>query len=100
MPPLKGGQRLISIAGGLIAFGASIASGFHFDDYALLTDPLITSPSGWWKCWGWLQTRPLTWFTFWLNYQLGGASPVGYHIVNVLLHLAVAIVLFSVLKAL
>ncbi|MEO7652635.1 MAG: hypothetical protein ABIZ80_19420, partial [Bryobacteraceae bacterium] len=71
----------------LVAFGASVTAPFHFDDYAILSDPVLTSPSGWWKVWRIEQTRPLTYFTFWMNYQLGGRNPAGYHAVNLLLHL-------------
>lgn len=56
-------------------YGQTFAFPFHFDDYALLADPLRP-----------FQTRPLTWLTFWLNYQFTGAHPWSYHAVNVLLH--------------
>lgn len=35
--------------------------------------------------------RPLTIATFRLNYSLHGVSPFGYHLVNVLLHMAVSL---------
>ena len=31
----------------LLAFGSTITSSFHFDDYALFSDPIVTAPSGW-----------------------------------------------------
>jgi tetratricopeptide (TPR) repeat protein len=83
----------------MAAFGASLASSFHLDDYAILSDPILTSSSGWWRVWEPLQTRPLTYFTFWLNYQIGGANPAGYHLVNLLLHLAAVLMLARVLQA-
>jgi tetratricopeptide (TPR) repeat protein len=44
--------------------------------------------------------RPLTTLTYALNHAVGGASPVGYHLVNVLLHaLAAALVLALALRA-
>src|SRR5450432_1825097 len=33
-------------------------------------------------------TRPLTTFTFWLNYKLGGTDPSSYHWLNLFLHFA------------
>ena len=39
------------------------------------------------QIWGLRQTRPLTYFTFWLNYQMGGEDPLGYHLLNLALHL-------------
>jgi protein O-mannosyl-transferase len=91
-------SKLIVPAAAVAAFGACLASSFHFDDYAILSDPVLTSASGWWEVWRPLQTRPLTFFTFWLNHQLGGANPAGYHLVNLLLHLAATLLLARVLR--
>ena len=61
--------RLVLLAGALAAFCASLAAGFHFDDYAIFSDPVLGSASGWMQVWGPRQTRPLTYLTFWLNYE-------------------------------
>ncbi len=82
----------------LVAFGASLAAGFHFDDYALLNDPVIRSAEGWRQVWRPEQTRPLTYFTFWLNYAAGGGRAAGYHAVNLALHLAAVLLLYGVLQ--
>jgi len=82
----------------LVVFGASLGASFHFDDYAILSDPILTSPSGWWQVWGPMQTRPLAWFTFWVNYRLGGRNPAGYHAVNLALHLSAVLLLFLLLR--
>ena len=58
----------------LLAFGSTLSSSFHFDDYSLFSDPIVTSPSGWWEVFRLERTRPLTYLTFWLNYQLGGTE--------------------------
>jgi hypothetical protein len=84
----------------LAAFGTTLSAGFVFDDFALFTDPAITSPAGWWEVWKPLQTRPLTWFSFWANYQTSGQSPWGWHLVNFLLHIAVVLLLWELLKEL
>ena len=91
---------IIPPAAALAVYGATLAGGFHFDDYAIFADPALTSPSGWWQVWRPLQTRPLTYFTFWLNYQLGGRNPLGYHAVNVALHCLAALLLYVVLRRL
>ncbi len=38
--------------------------------------------------------RPITRLSFWLDYQASGLAPFGYHVVNVLLHLGSAFLLF------
>ncbi|HUG80634.1 MAG TPA: hypothetical protein VML01_03160, partial [Bryobacterales bacterium] len=73
----------------LVILSPSVAGSFHFDDYYMLDDPVLQASSGWWEVFRLDRTRPLTYFTFWLNYQLGGIDPLGYHVVNLLLHLAV-----------
>src|SRR5258708_28316900 len=93
-------RAVILVALALLAFGASVLGGFVFDDPAIFNDPAITSPSGWWELWLPAQTRPLTYFTFWLNFQLGGANPLGYHLLNLALHLVAVSVTFRVLSPL
>jgi protein O-mannosyl-transferase len=85
-------RYLVLAAAALIAFGDSLRGSFHFDDYAMLA-----SPQG--RSWL-LETRPLTQSTFWLNYLAGGTNPIGYHLVNLLLHLAVVCLLYQVLRRL
>jgi tetratricopeptide (TPR) repeat protein len=89
--------RLLLLAGALAAFGGSLGSGFHFDDYAIFSDPVIRSSPGLWHLFDLWQTRPLTYLTFWLNYQAGGQSGFGYHAVNLLLHLAAALLAYECL---
>lgn len=48
-----------------------------------------TSHAGYWQ--------PLTWLSFMLDFKLFGLNPTGYHIVNLLLHLANSILLFLIL---
>ncbi len=74
----------------LISFGDCLRGSFHFDDYAMLAHP---AGPPWW-----LQTRPLTQLTFWLNFQFGGTDPWSYHAVNLALHIAVVCVLYRVLR--
>src|SRR5438067_3730294 len=92
--------RLLLLAAALAAFGASLGSGFHFDDYAIFSDPLLGSASGWRAVWGLRQTRPLTYLTFWLNRQIGGGDPLGYHLLNLALHLGAVVLAWECLRRL
>ena len=80
--------QIVLLGGALLAFSPTLLSPFHFDDYSLFSDPVVTSSSGWWEVFRLERTRPLTYLTFWMNMQAGGADPLGYHLVNVALHLA------------
>jgi hypothetical protein len=78
----------------------SLLAGFAYDDYSLFSDAAVTSTSGWWQVWRPSQTRPLTYFTFWLNHAVGGRNPAGYHAVNLALHQAAVLLCFNVLSRL
>jgi protein O-mannosyl-transferase len=91
--------KIIILAAATLAFGGTIAGKFLFDDAALFADPAITSPSGWLDCFRPLQTRPLTWFTFWINDRFSN-NPIPWHAVNLLLHLACALLLWDLLRKL
>lgn len=45
------------------------------------------------------QYHPLTWVSFMVDRELFGLEPAGYHLVNVLLHLAATLMLFALLRA-
>ncbi len=78
--------------------------GFVWDDDVLLTgNPLIKSPHGWYQFW--LTTKTPDYFPimssfFWAEWRIWGMNPVGYHIVNVLLHALNAILLWQLLARL
>ena len=91
-------ERLLLIGAALAAFGASLGSGFHFDDYAIFADPVLRSPMGWLGVWAPRQTRPLAYFTFWLNQQIGGGDPLGYHLFNLALHLGAVMLAWKCLR--
>src|SRR5687767_5411298 len=83
----------------LPAFGA----GFIWDDPDyILNNPTLRSPEGLARMWtdrhALPQWYPLVHTTFWVEYQLWGTNPAGYHAVNVALHALSAIVLWRLLK--
>jgi tetratricopeptide (TPR) repeat protein len=78
-------------------------AGFIWDDDALVTvNPCIVGPLGLKEIW---TTRsadicPLTLTTVWVEHALWGLAPLPYHLVNVFLHAACAVLLWRVLRGL
>src|SRR5690349_21563608 len=94
-------SRLLLLTATLLAFGGSLWSGFHFDDYSMFSDPAMASASGWMEMFTLRQTRPLTFLTLWINYAIeGNGSAIGYHVVNLGLHLAAVALALECLRKL
>ena len=86
---------------------AMLWGGFIWDDVTyLLEAELVREVSGLWKFWFSPAEHveghywPLTYTTFWLEHKLWGFDPTGYHVVNVLLHLANTLLLWHLLRRL
>src|ERR1035441_8985864 len=93
-------DRLLLLGAALAAFGASLFSGFHFDDYAIFSSPVLTSSSGWKAIWSLRRTQPLTDLTFWLNYLVGGRDPFTYHLFALALYLGAVLLAYACLRRL
>ena len=75
----------------VMAYLPALRGGFIWDDHNNITDnQLLRTLEGLKKTWmdphSSLQYYPLTYTSFWVEYHLWGLRPVGYHVVNVLLH--------------
>lgn len=86
--------------GVLAAYSGALHAGFYFDDPSLFTNPLVTERSGVVHLFDLTQTRPLTYFTYWLNYQIWGKDAFAFHAVNLALHVLVVMLLYNVFKRL
>jgi protein O-mannosyl-transferase len=80
-------------------------AGFIWDDDAHVTENVnLRSVTGLWRIWTEPQASqqyyPLSLTTHWIEYQLWGLHPFGYHVVNVLLHALNAVLLWIVLRQL
>lgn len=90
----------------LLAFAAyypSLNGGFVWDDdsWTANIEPLLRDGAGLWKMWrdptALQQYYPLSGTTFWLDFQCWGWWTLPYHVENLLLHLAAALLFWRVL---
>jgi hypothetical protein len=84
----------------LLVYLPVIWAGFVWDDLYLISNPLVKAPDGLLKIWFGFEGRdyfPLSYSGFWLQWRLWGLHPLGYHVVNVVLHLACALLLWRIL---
>lgn len=111
-PAASSGERYLVIAGTLaiilltlIAYVPAMRAGYVWDDNDYLTEnPYITDPGGLAKIWFSTdqpsQYFPLVYTTFRIEHAVWGMNPVGYHTVNVLLHIANALLIWLILRRL
>jgi uncharacterized membrane protein YfcA len=88
-----------------LVYVPAIRGGFIWDDPDyVVNNPVLRDASGLVTMWtnprSLKQWYPLVHTTYWIEYQLWGLNPLGYHIVNVLLHIAVALLIWRVLVVL
>ena len=77
-----------------ISYFPALDAGFVWDDKIFIDEPVIQQWSGIWNIW--LSPHeireghywPVVYSSFWLEHKLWGIEPVGYHAVNLVLHLA------------
>jgi len=94
---------LILVVAVIITYLPVWHAGYIWDDDAHITaNPCIVGPFGLKEIWttSAAQICPLTLTVFWLEHALWGLAPLPYHIVNVLMHAACAILLWRVLRSL
>ena len=94
---------IILVLAVIMAYQPVWYAGFIWDDDAHLTaNPCIIGPLGLKEIWttSAADTCPLTFTTLWVEHALWGLAPLPYHLVNVLLHAACAVLLWRVLLSL
>jgi len=93
---------LLTVA--MLVYGNTLLNSFTMDDFQyIVRNPTVTNLS----VSGLFEPnkdsnvfRPVTFATFALNWAVGGAHTVGYHLLNVVLHTAVTLLLYLVLRKL
>jgi tetratricopeptide (TPR) repeat protein len=87
-----------------IAYLPALHGGFIFDDDNILTqNALIKAPDGLYRFWFTadpVDYWPVTMTSFWMEWRLWGMDSAGYHVSNLLLHIASALMLWRVLRTL
>jgi protein O-mannosyl-transferase len=94
---------LVLIAFVFIAYSQVFRAGFIWDDESHLTrNPCVVGPLGLKEIWTTTQAvyYPLVLTTFWVLHNVVGLNPLAYHLLNVLLHAASAILLWRLLRLL
>src|SRR4029078_348545 len=89
----------------ILAYRPAWHGGFLWDDDDyIINNELLTAPHGWQRIWFSLdspsQYFPLTYSTFRAEHALWGLNTTGYHWVNLLLHVANALLVWAVLTRL
>ena len=87
----------------VVAFLPALRAGFvTWDDNRNFLDHTAWRGLGWAELrWMWTTFHmghyvPLAWMTLGLDYELGGMNPIGYHLHNVILHAANAMLVYAV----
>jgi Flp pilus assembly protein TadD len=88
-----------------VAYVPAMRGGFIWDDDAYVTNnTTLRDAAGLARIWlepqSVPQYYPLVFTGFWAEYHLWGLAPLGYHVVNVLLHAASAVLLWRLLARL
>jgi len=95
---------LLLVGGTIIAYLPVWHAGLIWDDRSLVIDnPLVHRADGLFKFW--FSTQPVDYYpvtstVLWVEWRLWGANPLGYHVVNVLLHALSAVLLWRMLQRL
>ncbi len=84
---------------GFALYANSLKGDFVFDDLpGILYNPAIKDLGNIKLIWHTFNTRFLTGLSFALNYKLGGLDPLGYHVVNVIIHILSAFLVYLFTK--
>jgi protein O-mannosyl-transferase len=95
---------LLLLLATFLAYQSVWHAGFIWDDGAHITWPELRSWRGlvniWMKLGATQQYYPLVHTVFWVEYKLWGNAPMGYHLINILVHVFAALLLVRILRQL
>ena len=94
-----GRQAALLVAAALAAYANALGGSFQFDDFnVIVRQGAVHSLAAWWESMPGI--RPLLKLSYALSWGAGGGSTLAFHALNVALHAANALLVWSVLKAL
>src|SRR5664279_6534522 len=92
------------LAAAFVAYLPALRGGLLWDDTSHVTRPDLQSLHGLWRIWFHLgatqQYYPLLHSAFWVEHRIWGDAVLGYHLVNILLHAASALMVAVILRRL
>ena len=84
----------IALVAALAVFAPALKGTFVFDDFNL---PFANPQAGQLPARFWIGgVRPVLMATYWMNFLMSGTSPFGYHLFNVLMHVATSAIMFFI----
>ncbi|HZZ28353.1 MAG TPA: tetratricopeptide repeat protein [Pirellulales bacterium] len=88
----------------ILIYWPALHGEFVMDDALLVThNPIVKSADGLYRFWCTTEPTdywPLTNSTFWLEWRLWGMNSAGYHVTNLVLHIASVLLLWAILRKL
>ena len=84
----------------LLVYLPAIRAGYVWDDDLHLLESVALKDHGLYRTWFTNESfeyYPVTWTSYWLEHQLWGQDPMGYHVVNVLIHAVSALLIWRIL---
>ncbi len=91
-------QILLLLLLPVVVYSAAMTGDFVYDDVPItvLQNPALSGEADVWEVLSW--SRPLREFTYMLDHALWGFNPVGYHVQNLIWHLANVLLLYAFIK--
>ena len=87
-----------------VSYYPSLGGGFVWDDFVFTEAPVIHATSGLWNIWfspadirQEAHYWPIVYTTFWLEHKLWALDPLGYHAVNLVLHLVISLLVWRLM---
>ena len=99
--PLAGAAFLVVAT--CVVYLPALEGDFILDDDLLLLNDLVKAPDGLYRMWFSTEAVdywPVSNSTLWIEWRFWGRNPLGYHVTNLVLHLAASLLVWAALREL